>query len=184
MNLNRLRNRAFSLVELMIVVAIIGVLSTLAIQGVRRYLANAKTAEARNALGVLAKAATSSYDRESGDTALINLGSASAAVTHQFCATAGNTVPLAKASIAGKKYQSTPGDWSGDGTTGWRCLRFSIDTPQAFMYGYDGTATTFTATANGDLNGDGTLSTFTIVGKAESGVARYAPNIAEVSPDE
>jgi len=33
----------------MIVVAIIGVLSTLAIQGVRRYVANAKTAEARGA---------------------------------------------------------------------------------------------------------------------------------------
>src|SRR5687767_379950 len=41
--------RGFTLVELMIVVAIIGVLAALAIYGVRKYLTNAKSAEARSA---------------------------------------------------------------------------------------------------------------------------------------
>ena len=37
----------FTLVELMIVVAIVGVLAVLAVYGVRKYIANAKTAEAK-----------------------------------------------------------------------------------------------------------------------------------------
>ena len=39
--------QGFTLIELMIVVAIVGILAVLAVYGVRKYLATAKTAEAR-----------------------------------------------------------------------------------------------------------------------------------------
>ena len=48
-------HRGFTLIELMIVVAIVGVLASLAIYGVRGYMAHAKTTEARNSLGEISK---------------------------------------------------------------------------------------------------------------------------------
>jgi type IV pilus assembly protein PilA len=48
--------RGFTLVELMLVVAIIGILSALAIYGVGAYVANAKSAEALTNVGAIGKA--------------------------------------------------------------------------------------------------------------------------------
>ena len=189
MNLSRLRQRAFSLVELMIVVAIIGVLSTLAIQGVRRYLANAKSAEARNALGTMARNAVDAYEREKMTTTGVMLANGTQSTgAKSFCAGAAATVPAGKASIQGLKYQSNPTEWqAGNVTTGWRCLGFSVDSPQAYMYGYVATTGingTFTASAEGDLDGDTTTSRFEIFGQADNGVARFSPGIRETNPDE
>ncbi len=54
----------FTLIELMIVVAIIGVLAVLAVFGVRRYIANAKAAEARNTVARIAQSTLASYEFE------------------------------------------------------------------------------------------------------------------------
>ena len=173
----------------MIVVAIIGVLSALAIYGVRKYVFNAKTAEVRNALGQMAKDAKTSYERDSSASTILPPGT-SGGVANNLCMSASQSVPTAKESIAGQKYQSAPSEWNVDVSLpnrGFACLRFSMSDPQYYMYDYAGsagTAGTFMALGMGDLNGDGVTSLFSLRGEVTGGVVFVAPNFSEQRPDE
>ncbi len=175
----------------MIVVVIIGILSTLAAYGVRKYIASAKTVEARNALGRMANAAVIAYENEKMASPVLGQG-ASTGLARALCGSATQTVPSAASAIAGHKYQSSLADWNADSATnsGFACLHFTIDEPQYFMYGYAVSGSSqpgdsFTATANGDLNGDQILSTFQLTGAiSTSYVINLAPNMLEVSPEE
>ncbi len=190
--------RGFTLVELMIVVAIVGILAVLAVYGVRRYIANAKTAEARNSLGQIGKLADTAFNTEALSGAVLAVGQ-STGVVHAECGSASVTVPGAMAAVTGMKYQPDPTftkDWTADAKTnkGFACLKYSMEQPQFYMYNYisDGDKTVptqgtqFSATANGDLDGDGNTSTFTILGAVDptSKTLRVAPNITELQPEE
>ena len=168
-----------------------GILAVLAISGMRKYLINAKSAEARNNVGQMAKDATSAYDREHLAPGAVRTTGADTAVLRSLCASATRSVPATASAIRGKKYQSSPSDWATDEATnaGFSCLKFTIDSPQYFMYSYartgsGGVGDTFTAAANGDLNGDGVLSTFAATGRVGAdGVVNVAP-LTEINSGE
>jgi type IV pilus assembly protein PilA len=186
----------FTLVELMIIVVIVGVLAVLAIYGVRKYAASSKTAEARNSAVQIGRNAATAFERESMQNIVLTK-STHATATRALCASASVTVPSTIAAVQGKKYQSSQAsgaDWKIDESTnkGFSCLKFLMTNAQYYMYGYtsDGNlnvptvGTQFTAVANGDLNANGTLSTFELFGAVSGNNLYMAPNLAQILPEE
>jgi type IV pilus assembly protein PilA len=169
--------RGFTLVELMIVIAVVGVLSALGVAGASRYVATAKTVEARNTVGAIARAAASQYDLERFVGETLGAATLGTSTTHVLCQSA-EAVPDTVDKVRGKKYQPTkmPGVDFGVGSNllGWHCLGFSISEAIHYQYDYnrgppyvsvvagapDPGSNGFEAVAIGDLDGDGVESVF------------------------
>jgi type IV pilus assembly protein PilA len=170
----------------MIVVSIIGVLAGLAIYGVRRYLAAAKTAEARDSIGAITRAVMVVFEREMAVNEQLPEGALSSDILHVLC---GSSTPVPPLAIPqNRKYQPSenPGQdfKTGDGRNGWVCLNhYSISNPIYYQYRYTALPDAlispglgnvapanpgFEALAQGDLDGDGNASTFARVGQVNN----------------
>jgi type IV pilus assembly protein PilA len=157
------------IVAVALCVVLVPIFAALGIYGMRKYLAAAKTAEAKNSIGAITRAAVYAYEREAYSNELIPSG-ASTVSLHKLCKSA---TPVPRAVPKGVKYQpsSAPGaDFQvGDAETGWPCLKFSMMQPMYYQYMYEtgvgsgksgATASGFEASAKGDLDGNGVTSFF------------------------
>ena len=140
MKLFRKSEHGFSLVELMIVVAIIAILAAIAIPSFMRFAMKSKTSEATGNLSAI-RTAEESYKAEN-DVYLPAAG------------TPGAWVPGAGA--------STPDPWAGGGIAAFTAIGFEPDGAVRYQYavgpGFANAtpiATAFSATAMGDLDEDG-----------------------------
>ena len=153
----------FTLIELMIVVAIIGILAAVAIPSFIKYMRKAKTVEATESLDKLKVGAKTYYSVEHYNTNM-NL------LAKQF-PTSGTITP-ATPCCGQASDRCVPGPTTFDAQN-WRGLKFQMDEPHLYQYGWTSTGTdttsAYTAEAAGDLDCDDSYSSYKMLGKGLAG---------------
>jgi type II secretory pathway pseudopilin PulG len=171
-------------------VALVAILSAIAMYGLSKYVRHSKTLEAEGTVESLAAAAAAYYDASDAEQPAGTTPDAAKAMRH-FPPPSKASVPADVASVSGTKYQSALADWQG---SPWRELRFTITQPQNYAYSFDSQGTGLNAfavvTARGDLDGDGSeptgaRSTFRLkVSPDATFHAKVAPAMEKIEPEE
>jgi hypothetical protein len=148
----------------------LGMVATLAVDGVKKYMTASKSAEARNAVGQIARDYVAWWEKEDGQPRskkkLVSLP------------------PVPRAVPKGAKYQSKPADWKA-----WDRIKFSMDEPQYYQYEVKAAPNGESADiiARGDLDGNGKTSLFRLgirVDRSSGSSLVIAPSMEETNPDE
>jgi type II secretory pathway pseudopilin PulG len=178
------RGRAFTIFEVLNFLALLGVVSSVAMYVLARYVRHSKTLDAIGSLTTLAKASAAYYE-VSDATQPVGSSPDNAHAMRHFPPPSVKSVPPSLEDVKGKMYQSAAADWA---TTPWHELQFSIPQPQYYAYSYAsegaGATAKATAIAQGDLDGDGDLAKFSITMTPDAQFHAQAGPIVKEDPDE
>jgi len=146
--------KGFTLIELMIVVAIIGILAAVAIPAFMKYIRRSKTTEALMNVRKLYDSSVSYYETEHANQA--------GQILARFFPSTKAWNPAQGACCGGVGQKCDPSKYAASWVnTTWTALNFSVDDPFYYSYQYDSSGSdataVFTASASGDLNCDGAV---------------------------
>ena len=153
--LRRIKN-GFTLIELMIVVAIIGILAAVAIPAFMKYIRRSKTVEATMNVRKLFDSSVAYYEGEHSNVTGTPLAK-------QFPTSVGPS-PGAAGSCCGNAGDKCVPATTNFNNDSWSALNFSVDDPFYYVYQYvsagTDTSSTFQAWAFGDLDCDKIYGTY------------------------
>ncbi|HRC56482.1 MAG TPA: prepilin-type N-terminal cleavage/methylation domain-containing protein [Kofleriaceae bacterium] len=163
----RSKQGGFTLIELMIVVAIIGILAAVAIPAFMDYMKKGKATEAELQLDKIKINAKTAYVENSA------YPSVTPALTPAADCCTQNDGGKKKCAVAAA-------NWA---VAAWQALDFQLDEAHYFQYQYTGVAAgdSYAAAAVGDLDCDGTTITYALAGAVTNGnpssaLTKPAPN--------
>ena len=191
--INKKQDEGFTLIELMIVVAIIGILAAIAIPAFINYVKRSKTSEAPANLKAMFTGASGLYNRGQSAQALIGRGAATANSTrcHTLNLTTMNLGGTASDQKHTLNWPANPA--SSIDSDGFAALNWQVSDPLYYVYSVTSTgngstmvspgvvcgdmsavgAQIYAFNANGDLDGDGNQSLFQLAAGVDEGNTLY-----------